>query len=91
LLQKKITVTLDNVTVDMCYKLCTPSHYGSVTIAKKVLQQRITVTLDKCSNRYINVLQRSNTFLYIKEHIFRVTIDQSIVTWLIGTHKKMCY
>ena len=47
---------------------------------KKVLQQRITVTLDKCSNRYINVLQRSNTFLYIKEHIFRVTIDQSIVT-----------
>ena len=72
MLQKKITVTVDDVTLDMCYKLCTPSHFGSVTIAKKVLQQRITVTRDKCSNRYINVLQRGNTFLYIKETLFYI-------------------
>ena len=55
---------------------------------KKVLQQKITVTLDKCSSRYVNVLQYSNTSVYIKEHIFHVSIDQSIVTWPIGTHKK---
>jgi len=49
LLQKKITVTLDNVTVDMCYKLCTPSHYGSVTIAK------ISVTTENHFNTRQNV------------------------------------
>lgn len=62
MLQKKITVTLDNVTVDMCYKLCTPSHYGSVTIAKKVLQQRITVTLEKYSSRQLKCYNVASFF-----------------------------
>ena len=42
---------------------------------KNMLQKTNIVTLDKCSTRLLIVLQRSNTFQDIKEHMYCVLID----------------
>jgi len=52
-----------------------------------MLQKRIIVTLKKCSIRVVIVLLSSNTFLDVKEHIYCVPFDQTIVTSAIVTLK----
>ena len=52
---------------------------------RKCVTLIIIVTLDKRSNRQEIVLQCSNTFLDVKEHISCVLIDQTIVTLEIVT------
>ena len=66
----------------MCYesyvsfsKLCSLSQCGSVTKDKNMLQKTNVVTHDKCSTRSLIVLQCSNTFWDIKEHMYFVPID----------------
>ena len=54
---------------------------------KKMLQKRIIVTLNKCSIGVVIVLLSSNTFLDVKEHIYCVPFDQTIVTSAIVTLK----
>ena len=52
---------------------------------KKRLQKITIVTLEKCSTRSLIELQYSNTFLDLKEHIYFVTIENTIVTSHIET------
>ena len=51
-------------------------HNAEVLLKLKNMLQKINdVTLEKCSTRSLNVLQSSNTFWDIKEHMYFVLIN----------------